>query len=130
MSTGFIALGHPMAAAELATVMAGEAITPGLDEVAGSRFFELDVAGLEERTGNMLFDFHFDHGAGKDDCPVQVSASPIRSCVGVEGQDGRWGRGARGNGGPRGSQGWRSARRLEPDGRKGERRRQRGNGRM
>ncbi|WP_346048261.1 hypothetical protein [Actinomadura chokoriensis] len=57
-----VAPGHPMAAAELAAVMVGEAIPRSPDGVAGARFFELDVAGFEERTWIMLFDFRHDDG--------------------------------------------------------------------
>ncbi|WP_143228342.1 hypothetical protein [Actinomadura meyerae] len=78
-----VAPGHPMTAAELATVMVGEAITPGPDGVSGARFFELDVTGFEERTGIMFFDFHYDGGEDEENLPVQASVSPTRTCVGV-----------------------------------------------
>jgi hypothetical protein len=78
-----VAPGHPMAAAEVAAVMVGEAIPPGPDGAAGSRFFELDVAGFEERTWIMLFDFHYEDGECEGGWPVQALASPTRSCVGV-----------------------------------------------
>lgn len=78
-----VAPGHPMATAELAAVMVGEAIPPGPDGLAGARFFELDVTGVEERTRIMLFDFHYDDGKHEGDWPVQALASPTRSCVGV-----------------------------------------------